>query len=264
MRPLAALVLVTLCACASPADPPATADADLAAAPTATFDLEAAVAEARRGADSVEEALRPVSLLTPGQIRQLQQYRNAAQLRVAEQQGVPQPVDAGARQAFLSDRRLVELDDSAFWVVRELDYSSALVTPATHKLLTEIGRRFHARLDELGVPPMRFEITSALRTADDQERLRRVNPNAARGRSTHQYGTTVDITYASFRAPERLGRVEEGEEALARMALDLVGGRMALELKAELGHVLLGLQEEGQVMVTYERRQPVFHLTARG
>jgi hypothetical protein len=234
-------------------DPPA-------ASGLASAEIDAALARA----DEVEEALRPVSLLTPGQIGGLQRFRNAAQLRVARAQGVPQPVGSDARQRLIGEGRLVALRDTTFWVVREMDYSEPLVTPATRDLLVDIGRRFHERLADLGVPPLRFEITSALRTAESQQRLRQSNPNAA-GESTHLYGTTVDITYASFRAPAEIDGVAAGSDAerLHRMALDLAGGRMALELKAELGRVLRALQDEGRVMVTYERRQPVFHMTAR-
>ncbi len=72
------------------------------------------------------------------------------------------------------------------------------------------------------------------------------------------------MTYASFRAPMTIEGVEPGSDAerMTRIALDLAGGRMALELKADLGRMLRELQDEGAVMVTYEQRQPVFHMTA--
>ena len=109
-----------------------------------------------------------------------------------------------------------------------------------------------------------------LRTAEDQANLRRVNPNAARGESTHMYGTTVDLAYSSFRPPAEpvldldtagapwlephLRRVEDA-------ATEAGAARMSRELQAELGHVLREMQSEGKVMVTMEVRQPVFHIT---
>jgi hypothetical protein len=45
------------------------------------------------------------------------------------------------------------------------------------------------------------------------------------------------------------------------VAAGRVAARRALELKTILGEVLLDVQREGLVMVTMERRQPVFHLT---
>lgn len=221
-------------------------------------------------ADSIEAALRPVSLLTRGQAAAFDRYRNADQLAIARRLGVPQPVSAEARERLLAEGRLVRLEDSPYWTVRALDYSTALATPAVVALLTEIGERFHARLEELGVPPLRMEVTSVLRTADDQARLRRVNPNAARGESTHMYGTTVDVAYSSFRAPQEPVLDLDTAEApwldphLRRMesaATEAGAARMSRELQAELGHVLREMQAEGKVMVTMEERQPVYHMT---
>ena len=221
-------------------------------------------------ADSVESALRPVPLLTPRQKRDFDRYDNDAHLVVARRLGVPQPVTGEMRDRLLTEGRLVRLDDSAFWTVRELDHSTALVTPDALALLTEIGERFQARLGDLGVPPLRFEITSVLRTADDQARLRRTNRNATRGVTTHQFGTTVDIAYSSFRAPQTpaldldAGEAPELEPYLRQieaLAAETGAARMSRELQAELGRVLKAMQDEGKVMVTLEVRQPVFHIT---
>lgn len=221
-------------------------------------------------ADSIEAALRPVALLTTAQARVFDRYRNDDQLVVARRLGVPQPVSAAARERLLSEGRLVPLADSRYWTVRSLDYSTALATPDVEALLTELGERFQARLGELGLPPLRMEVTSVLRTADDQARLRRVNPNAARGESSHMFGTTVDIAYSSFRAP--LDPVLDLDTAdapwlephLRRMeatATDAAAARMSRELQAELGRILREMQAEGKVMVTMEVRQPVYHMT---
>ena len=221
-------------------------------------------------ADSIESALRPVSLLTTAQARVFDRYRNDDHLVVARRIGVPQPVTAEARESLLSQGRLVRLDDSEFWTVRDLDHSTPLVTPDVVALLTEIGERFQARLAALGVPPLRLEVTSVLRTAEDQAELRRVNRNATRGESTHQYGTTVDIAYSSFRPPaEPVLRLDTAEAPwlepyLRRMeaaATEAGAARMSRELQAELAIVLREMQSEGKVMVTMEVRQPVFHIT---
>ena len=124
------------------------------------------------------------------------------------------------------------------------------------------------RLGELGAPPYRLEVSSVLRTPADQAALRRVNPNAALGESTHEYATTVDVLYSAYAAPAEPIAPSAGDAASARIleryagvAAERVAGRRALELKAILGHVLLELQDEGRVMVTLERLQPVYHMT---
>ena len=221
-------------------------------------------------ADSVEAALRPVPLLTTRQKRAFDRFRNDDHLEVARRLGVPQPVSNELRDRLITEGRLVRLEDSAYWTVRELNHSTALVIPDVIVLLTEIGERFHARLDALGLPPLRFEITSVLRTSADQSRLRQTNPNATRGVTTHQFGTTVDLAYSSFRAPEApvlsldTGGAPELEPALRQienLAVETGAARMSRELMAELGHVLTDMQGEGKVMVTLEVRQPVYHIT---
>jgi hypothetical protein len=184
---------------------------------------------------------------------------------------VGQPLTDSAIQQHLRQGRLVELDSSnAYWVIRELDYSVPLATPDVRVLLEEIGRRFHGRLTDLDLPPLRLEVTSVLRTAANQAALRRVNPNAAQAESTHQFGTTIDIAYSSFRAPlEPVVDLELGGEdwlaphlrRIEAMAAETGAARMSRELQAILGHVLREMQNESKVMVTLEVRQPVYHMT---
>jgi hypothetical protein len=92
-------------------------------------------------------------------------------------------------------------DSSEWWVLRELDRSLPYVTPHTREILEELGRRFHARLHEHGLPLFRFDITSVLRTEEQQEALRRRNRNASCITSSHEFGTTFDIAYLNFAAP---------------------------------------------------------------
>lgn len=221
-------------------------------------------------ADSMDDALRPVPLMSPSERRALRRYLNPQQLERARALGV-RPGDSASIAAALEAERLVPLSDTTeYWIVRELEHSMPLVVPSVSDLLTEIGERFHARLDSLGVPPVRMEVTSVLRTPETQAALRGVNPNAAGGTSTHEYGTTIDVAYNSFAAPASLGDwfdagaatwLEPHLERVATTFAESVAARRARELEAVLGNVLLEMQQEGKVMVTRERQQPVFHMT---
>lgn len=273
IRILAVSLLVLLAGCR--ADPPEPAPARPAAVQSGPDDRAERVLAANLDrllayADSIEAALRPVALLTPAQARAFNRFDNAAQLAAARRLGVPQPVTDEARERLLAEGRLVPLEDSEFWAVRDLEHSTALVTPDVVALLEDIGQRFHERLDALGLPPLRLEVTSVLRTADDQARLRRTNPNAARGVSTHQFGTTVDVAYSSFRAPlepvveldvDEAPWLEPHLRRIEVLAAETGAARMSRELQAELGHILRQMQDEGRVMVTMEVRQPVYHMT---
>jgi hypothetical protein len=240
------------------------AGAELIMAVAATLEQSMALA------DSVEELLRPVPLLRPDQEAALRRYSNAANVERARALGV-RPADSTELASLIEQGRLVPLEgDARFWVLRELDDSRPYVTPDTRALLERIGRDFQRRLTEMGLPAFRLEISSVLRTAEDQAALRRENPNAAAGTSAHEFGTTVDIAYSGYAAPvglpEELVATAPVElrvhlEVMARRVMERVAARKSRELEAVLGGVLREVQSEGDVMVTLERLQPVYHIT---
>jgi hypothetical protein len=276
-------VLALLCGCShdtgtdtsgQPGATAAAAEAEAAAETVSRARVEEAMIMTLRHitqlTDSLDALLRPVPLLTPAQEVVFRRFSNAQQLQRARALGV-RPSNEAEKLAAVRNGRLIALEDTtALWVVRELDYSEPLVTPAARALLVTIGERFHARLAGLGLPPFRLEVTSVMRTPGSQAALRRVNPNAALGESTHEFGTTLDVTYASFAAPAQhdlpfdLVGVEWLAPHMDRIAaalLESVAARNSRELQAVLGSVMTGVQDEGLAMVTLERLQPVYHFT---
>lgn len=232
--------------------------------------LERERARIDSAARHVDSIFQPLPLLGAGEEASLRRFLNAQQLGRARALGVERGLPDARLRALEDEGTLVRLVDGELWVVREMDHAEPLVVPGVRALLAEIGERFQRRLAAQGAPPYRIEVSSALRTAADQAALRRVNPNAALGESTHEYGTTVDVLYSAFAAPaEPFVAIETSGEAAAEpflrryaeLSAERVAGRRALELKAILGRVLIELQREGRVMVTLERQQPVFHLT---
>lgn len=240
-----------------------------ASAGSASADLRTTLDRSLTLADSVEERLRPVPLMRPAEEQALRRYLNDAHVARARSLGV-RPADAAEVRALTESGGLVRLEDSTSqWIVR--DGASAWVTPDTRALLQRIAERFQAALAERGLPAYRLEVTSALRTAADQAALRRRNPNAAAGTSSHEFGTTLDIAYEAFAPPSPLppGLVPDGApesvlpdlERVASLALESVSGRKSRELKTYLADVLTELQSAGDVLVILERQQPVFHIT---
>ncbi|HSJ32092.1 MAG TPA: DUF5715 family protein [Longimicrobiales bacterium] len=232
--------------------------------------LDGAIARLAQLSDSINDILQPVPLLTPGQEAALRRFGNDAQLARARSLGA-RPADSVELAALRQAGRLIELEDSTdLWAVRELDHSAALITPDAHALLTRIAERFQQRITEMGMPRYRIEVTSVLRTGDSQSALRQTNPNAAAGTSTHEFGTTLDIAYSSFAAPRepQLGIdisdvpwLDARLKWFASASLEAAAARKSRELQAILGAVLLDLQQAGDVMVTLERQQPVYHIT---
>lgn len=240
-----------------------------AAAPDTAF--YAAVRRANEMADAIEDTLRPVPLMRPADEAALRRYSNAQNLERARRLGA-RVGDDSQLERLLADGRLVRLEDSTeYWVVRDLGASRPFVTPDTRVLLERIGERFQERLADMGLPAYRFEVSSVLRTAEGQAALRQRNTNAAAGTSAHEFGTTVDIPYEGYAAPAELprelgidrvpGALGPAADAVARLALERVAARKSRELQAIMGQVLREAQDNGDVLVTLERLQPVYHIT---
>lgn len=249
-------------------------EAAVAAARTAAVtEIEQALSQALaltdREADRANDILSPLPVMTTAQENALRRFLNASHVARARELGV-RVADSAARDSLVAAGRLVELEDStAYWIVRP-GTSPTYMVPHMPVLLEELGRRFQDRLAAMGLPPYRIEVTSALRTSERQARLRGRNPNAAAGVSSHEFGTTVDLSYSAFAPPaERPPVILAGVpaefaphvERFVDLALESVSGRKSRELGAIFSRVLLEAQSEGLVLVIYERQQTVYHIT---
>ena len=255
---------------AEPADPPPT-PAEIEAAALAGFEraLSEVIGRIEAIAGSADRILSPLPLMTPGDEAALRNFLNDVHVARAQSIGV-RVMDETTRDALLEAGRLIQLEDStAHWIVRPRT-APAEVVPEVRELLAELGARFQSRLAEMGLPAYRIEVTSATRTAARQEALRRTNANAAAGVSSHEFGTTVDISYAAFAPPAELdpalfqgvpASLRPYAERIAQLALESVSARKSRELTAILAEVLREAQSEGLALVIYERQQTVFHLT---
>jgi len=268
-----AILIVATVACAPgepEGEPPPTPE-EIEAAALASFErtLSEAVARIEALAGSADRTLSPLPLITPGEEAGLRRFLN--DVHVARAGSIGERVaNEAARETLLQEGRLVALEDStAHWIVRPRT-APALVVPEVPLLLAELGSRFQARLAEMGLPAYRIEVTSALRTSERQAALRRTNPNAAAGVSSHEFGTTIDISYAAFAPPAELepsllagvpDALRPYARRMAELALESVSARKSRELTKILGEVLAEAQAEALVLVIYERQQTVFHLT---
>jgi hypothetical protein len=268
--PCAAL-LVLAAGCGPPLEEGRTEPAALRATPAAEAALARELARLEAAADSIDTILHPLPLLRPAQEAALRRATNPQQLQRARALGIDPGTPLAELERFASTGRLVRLPDSTrTWVIRELDYSVPYLTPDAAALLTELGDRFQQRLARIGLPPFRLEVTSILRDRDSHARLRQVNPNAAAGESTHQFGTTLDVAYNAYAAPaEPIVALTAAEapwlepylERIAVWATETIAARRSAEIQAILGEVLIEMQNEGKVLVIMERLQPVYHMT---
>jgi len=171
-------------------------------------------------------------------------------------------------ERLVREGKLVSLGDSTeFWVLRKLTHSVPYVTPDARALLLEMGRRFHAKLDSAGLPRYRMKVTSALRSDATQAALRRTNRNASRTVSSHEFGTTIDVSYYRFAVPARLAADSAKGGApvvpweMESAMLEKVGKDENLAIQALLGRSIAELREEGKLLVRMENGQTVWHFT---
>ena len=231
--------------------------------------LSETIRRADRLAGSADRILRPLPVMTPAEEEALRRFRNAAHVARARALGVRALSDE-VTDSLLATGQLIQLEDSTHhWIVRR-GSSPAYVVPHMRTLLEVLGTRFQERLAEMEVPPYRLEVTSALRTTARQAELRRSNANAAAGVSSHEFGTTVDLSYAAFAPPaDPPGEILVGipnefvphVERIVDLALESVAARKSRELGAIFSQVLREAQAEGLALVIYERQQTVYHLT---
>ena len=236
-------------------------------------EIEQLLSQTLRAADgmarSADRILRPLPVMTPVEEAALRRFLNASHVARARALGV-RVQDRAARDSLLDAGRLVRLEDStSYWIVRP-GTSPAYVVPEMRALLEVLGERLQGRLREMGLPPYRIEVTSALRTSIRQARLRRTNPNAATGVSSHEFGATVDLSYAAFAPPPEVSpellesappALHPHLERIVDLAMESVSARKSRELGAIFGRVLREAQAEGLALVIYERQQTVYHVT---
>ncbi|HET7462390.1 MAG TPA: DUF5715 family protein [Longimicrobium sp.] len=234
--------------------------------PLTPADSAAAAARLAVERDSVVAALRRVRVLRWREVWGLRRDKNAKQIAVAQSLGIRAGGQAEIER-LVRQGRLVPLGDSTeYWVLRKMTHSVPYVTPDARALLLEVGRRFHARLDSAGLPRFRMKVTSALRTDETQAELRKSNPNASRTVSSHEFGTTVDVSYERFAVPAGPRDTASGAappvpwEMEAAM-LELAAKENGRAIQAPLGRSIAELRSEGALLVMMENGQTVFHFT---
>ena len=130
---------------------------------------------------------------------------------------------------------LERIHTNEFYVVRDMDFSDPLLMAKAVNLLTKLSKIYKGMIDELELRYIPFEITSATRTLESVQRLKKDNVNAIKN-SAHLKGKTFDVSYINFADyPE--------QRVLFIKALKL-------------------LKDEKQCYVKFEVAQKCFHITA--
>lgn len=147
--------------------------------------------------------------------------------------------------ALIKDDKLVEISDNRYYRICPLTHSHPYLTPESKRFLKDLGKLFQKKLDENDLPNYYFQISSLLRTNENQKDLSRSNGNAA-ANTSHAYGTTFDIPY--FTVVKRTLLWKEAE---------VTDGRASKLLSEAIGE----LRKEGRCVAVTERNEACFHIT---
>ncbi len=134
---------------------------------------------------------------------------------------------------------VAKLSSNSDYHVRVLTHSLPFLVPKAEELLVDIAKSFR----KISGTNARFEVTSVLRTKEDVKKLQKHNVNATTN-SCHCYGTTFDISYASFK-------------------VDMLNPKSNKELRKALAEAIYRLRKEGRCYVKMESAQKCYHITVR-
>lgn len=166
---------------------------------------------------------------------------NYVQLMYANALGI-KPIHS-LKDAWHTRRPMIHIKSNEYYLVDSLTHSLPFLVPEAALLLKRVSANFIDSLGARGADGYRVKVTSLLRTPSTVKRLRRVNVNATDS-STHQFGTTFDLSYVKFACSDTTRTINEED------------------LKNLLGEVLLDLRNSGRCLVKFERKTGCYHVTA--
>ena len=202
----------------------------------------------------------------PGFEEDLRKYLFPQHMRVAREQGTGPVADTGMVETLVKGEKLELIDGEDlpyyfYGVKKEHRY----LTPSAAAGLKIIAETFNRVCREHGIKgQLKFPVSSALRPGSYQQKLRGSNMNAV-SESTHSYGVSFDLFFDDYYVvlPEIKGNgvlASIVSEIRSRMGY-MMGDAVRRQGKTLLAMTVHGLQEQGVIYVTLERKQRCFHVT---
>lgn len=175
-----------------------------------------------------------------GHFREVFLDSNKYQYKWAERIGIS-PIHS-LSDAYRTRRPLVKISDCDAYGLDNLTHSLPYLVPEAADLLRTVGYDFIDTLAKRGVDGYKIKVTSLLRTPATVKSLRKINVNATDS-STHQFGTTFDISWTNFICADSTRTINEED------------------LKNVLAEVLYNIRAQGKCLVVWERKTGCFHVT---
>lgn len=150
-------------------------------------------------------------------------------------------------EGLVDEGKLVKVKNTRNYQVEHLTYSHAYLTPDARAFLNDLGKRFQKKLNENDMGTYAYQISSLLRTEENQRALSKSNRNASPN-SSHMYATTFDIAYDSvIKKPLPWMKVQMADPKAIKLLSEAIG-----ELRAE-----------GRCVVVTEKLEKCFHITVK-
>lgn len=207
---------------------------------------------------------------TPAREGALRTYLLADHLAAARRYGI-EPIERDSELKALVDAgALTEVVNTAesLYFFYNVPKKYRYLTPDAKAGLEKFVARLQTNLGRRGeYPPVKIAISSMLRPASYQERLRDRNGNASQT-SSHSYGVSFDVFYDEYYvalpAAPQAGAQAEIIAALRRRLGYLQGQSLRRQFHAALMETLLQLQDEGALYAILEKSQRCYHVTILG
>jgi len=149
---------------------------------------------------------------------------------------IPMIADYFQMDELIREGKLIEVpEEGEGYIIQKLTHSRPVLLGEAYDVLKEISDEFYSQTSK------KLSISSLTRTEQTQNRLKRVNSNAAKGESAHAYGAAFDISYSQYNGVR--GRNYKYEKMVQQILDELV--------------------KNGKIYYIKEVRQPCFHVTVR-
>ena len=148
-------------------------------------------------------------------------------LMAAESFNVPIVKSFDDIEGLVATKKLVAIpEEGNGYTIEKLTHSKAFLNNRAKTVLERIAT---------------ITVTSLTRSEESQASLRRVNSNAAKGESSHNYGASFDLSYTKFNNKYSYSKTH----------------------RDNLEAILKQLQDDGKIYYIKEYRQHCFHVTVR-
>lgn len=205
---------------------------------------------------------------TASKEKQLRKYLNPFHLKAAKKFGIGPIKNNDEIKSKIEAGELVSIDqdEDKLYYFYNVKKENRYLTPGALEGIKKITSCFQENINKRkNLPPVKFAISSAVRSGTYQKNLSNRNANAVI-KSTHSAGVSLDIFFDDYFVKLPL---HEGSNKASMFVLEklrnkfgfLLGDSLRRQFRTILMETLIQLQDEGWLYAILERNQRCYHVT---